>query len=105
MNTNYAIVLTTCANEDDSKVIINTLLEKKLAACIQIFPINSFYFWKGEVCNDSEICVLIKCNVCNYEKIEETIKHHHTYELPEIILLPITRGLPGYLNWIDEVTD
>lgn len=105
MNTNYAVVLTTCATEDDARTIIKAILEKKLAACIQTFPINSFYSWKGEVCNDAEICLFIKCNVKKYEEIEVTIKQNHTYELPEIILLPINAGFTDYLNWIDEVTD
>lgn len=55
----YAVVLTTCSNEDDAKKIIASLLEKKLAACIQTFPINSYYNWKGSLCNDKEILILL----------------------------------------------
>ena len=104
MKNAYAIVLTTCATEQDAKIIITTLLEKKLAACIQQFPINSFYFWNGGVCNDNEIALLIKCNRKNYADIEKTIMENHNYELPEIILIPIDGGLGKYLSWIDEVT-
>ncbi len=104
MKNSYAIILTTCANEADAKVIIETLLEKKLVACIQQFPINSFYLWKGEVCNDGEITLLIKCNRNRYLEIEKAILETHTYELPEIIVIPIDGGLNQYLNWIDEVT-
>jgi periplasmic divalent cation tolerance protein len=100
----YAVVLTTCSNEEDAKKIINALLEKKLAACIQLFPINSYYSWKGEVCNDNEVALLVKCNRNHYAEIEETILANHTYELPEIILLPINGGLDKYLGWIDEVS-
>jgi periplasmic divalent cation tolerance protein len=75
-----------------------------LVACIQIFSINSFYSWKGEICNDNEVILLIKCNQKHYTEIEETIVKNHTYELPEIILLPINGGLNRYLGWIDEVS-
>ena len=103
MTKNYAIVLTTCANDEEAKKIITELLNRKLAACIQTFSINSHYLWKGEVCNDDEIILLIKCNESNYSNIEACILSNHTYELPEIIVLPINNGLEKYLNWIDEV--
>ena len=105
MDKAYAVVLTTCSNNEDAKKIINALLEKKLVACIQIFPINSFYSWKGEICNDNEVTLLIKCNQKHYNEIEETIVKNHTYELPEIIMLPISDGLNRYLSWIDEVSE
>lgn len=104
MDKTYAVVLTTCSNEEDAKKIINALLERKLAACIQIFSVNSYYSWKGEVCNDKEIALFIKCNQKYYIEIEEAIIANHTYELPEIILLPINKGLNKYLSWIDEVS-
>lgn len=104
MEKKYAVVLTTCANEGDAKTIIDAILKEQLAACIQLFPINSFYSWKGEVCNDKEVALLIKCKRDLCQEIENTIIEKHTYELPEIIVLPIDGGLKGYLNWIDEVS-
>lgn len=103
MENQFAVVLTTCSNESDAKIIIDALLKKHLAACIQLFPINSYYIWKGDICNDSEVALLIKCNNQNYSEIEATIVEKHNYELPEIIALPIHGGFEGYLNWIDEV--
>jgi periplasmic divalent cation tolerance protein len=102
MDKKYAVVITTCPNEEIAKKIAGILLEKKLAACIQLFPINSYYFWKGEICNDNEITLFIKCNQTFYGKIEESIIENHPYEVPEIIMLPIIDGLNKYLGWIDE---
>lgn len=104
MENKYAVVLTTCENEESAKKVIDSLLAKELVACIQKFPICSFYSWKGEICNDNEIALLIKCNHKHFEDIKNTILDNHSYELPEIILLPINDGFDKYLNWIDDVS-
>lgn len=104
MTNRYAVVLTTCSNEDDAKKIITSLLEKKLAACVQTYPVNSFYHWKESLCNDKEILLLIKCKYGLFDSIKNDILENHTYELPEIILLPISDGYERYLSWIDEVS-
>jgi len=100
----YAVVVTTCPNEETSKKIAGLLLEKKLAACIQLFPINSIYLWKGEICDDNEITLFIKCNQSFYAAIEELIIANHPYEVPEIIMLPVIGGFEKYLGWVDEVS-
>jgi len=100
----YAVVLTTCSNEDDMKKIIKSLLEKKLAACIQTHPINSFYTWNGSLCNEKEIFLLIKCKSEFFDSIKNEILKNHSYEIPEIILLPVSDGYEKYFNWIDEVS-
>lgn len=104
MTNEYSVVLTTCSNLEEAKIIINALLTKKMAACIQTFPINSYYSWKGEICNDAELLLLIKCSSKHYKEIETIILNNHSYELPEIIQIPIEEGLDGYLKWIDEVS-
>ncbi|MCL2231208.1 MAG: divalent-cation tolerance protein CutA [Treponema sp.] len=104
MDTQYAMIINTCPNEETAKKIANLLLEKKLAACIQLFPINSFYSWKGEICNDNEIILFIKCRQDRYAAIEEAIIANHPYEVPEIIMLPVIGGFSKYLSWIDEVS-
>ncbi|MCL2196422.1 MAG: divalent-cation tolerance protein CutA [Treponema sp.] len=104
MDTQYAMIVNTCPNEETAKKIANLLLEKKLAACIQLFPINSFYSWKGEICNDNEIILFIKCRQNFYAAIEEEIIANHPYEVPEIIMLPVIGGFNKYLGWIDEVS-
>ena len=104
MTSKYAVALTTCANEDDAKKIIASLLEKKLAACIQTCQVNSFYHWNDSLCNDKEILLLIKCKYELFDSIKNDILKNHPYELPEIILLPVSDGYEKYLNWIDEVS-
>lgn len=104
MDSEFAVVITTCANDEDARIIIDSLLDKKLAACIQVFHVNSFYSWKGSVANDSESILFIKCRDSNYDEIEKDILTNHKYETPEIIKLPITTGFSGYLQWMDEVS-
>lgn len=98
----YCVVLTTYSNEDIGKKIITSLLESKLAACIQVQSIESFYHWKGEINCDNEKLLLIKTKKSLYDNLEKTILIHHDYETPEIILLPIEAGFSGYLDWINE---
>ena len=104
MNNKYYVIITTCETEKDAKEIIDSLLNKKLIACAQIAPINSFYFWKGSVANDLEVIILLKCQAELYKEIEQEILAIHKYETPEIIALPIICGSDSYLNWIDEVS-
>jgi len=104
MENTYSVVLTTCPNESEANRIIKAILENKLAACIQTFPINSHYIWEDKVCNENEIALLIKCNNNHYNELEKTILANHSYEVPEIILLQIKNGFSKYLGWIDEVS-
>jgi len=100
----YAMVITTCSSDDEAKKIAAKLLEMKLAACVQLFPINSYYIWNNKINNDKEITLFIKCNQACYPHIEDTIKTLHSYEVPEIIMLPIIDGFNKYLGWIDEAS-
>ena len=104
MSTGYCVIITTCANPDDANKLITPLLDSKLAACIQVYSINSFYTWNGETKNDHEQILLIKAKASLYPAIEDTIRKNHTYEIPEIIQLPITTGSQAYLKWIEEVS-
>jgi len=100
----YNVVITTTATEEDAEKIARALLDKGLAACIQTYPIKSYYTWKGAVNADAEHILLIKAKALAYADIEAAIKKNHSYEVPEIIQIPITAGSAGYLGWIDEVT-
>ncbi|MFZ3384171.1 MAG: divalent-cation tolerance protein CutA [Candidatus Methanoperedens sp.] len=104
MNNNYSVVITTTGNKEDAEKIAKALLNEKLAACIQVTQIKSYYTWKGNVNIDDEHLLLVKCKASDYSEIEKCIKANHSYEIPEIILLPISTGLPAYLGWINEVT-
>ncbi|MGI6747809.1 MAG: divalent-cation tolerance protein CutA [Anaerovoracaceae bacterium] len=104
MKEKYAVVMTTCSNLKEAQVIIDALLADRLAACIQTMPINSHYYWNDEINRDSEILLYIKTKMELFEKIKSTILKNHSYDVPEIILLPIKNGHFPYLNWIDETT-
>ncbi|MDR1732942.1 MAG: divalent-cation tolerance protein CutA [Synergistaceae bacterium] len=98
----YAVVTTACADEDEAEKIAGALLEKRLAACVQMFPVNSRYRWKGKLCADREVLLLVKCRRDRWADIERTILEHHSYELPEILLTPVEGGHSKYLEWIRE---
>lgn len=104
MNSKYCVVITTTSTKEDAEKIAKALLSQKLVACIQVIQIKSYYTWKDNVNTDDEQMLLIKCKFADYVDIEKCIKENHTYEIPEIIQLPITAGLPAYLNWIEEIT-
>jgi periplasmic divalent cation tolerance protein len=100
----YGIVITTVPRVEEAESLARLLLEYKLVACVQVDEIRSYYRWQGEIQGESEQRLWIKCRVADYGAIEQLIKAHHSYELPEIILLTIAAGSPDYLNWIAEET-
>ncbi len=103
METKYSVVMTTYSDEEVGEKIINALLEKQLAACIQVQSVNSYFFWEGKVNNEAESLLFIKTKHSLYKDVERCIKDNHSYDVPEIIELPIINGLKAYCNWMDEV--
>ena len=101
----YSIVISTCADKESAKAIAKLLIEERLVSCVQMLPVESIYVWQEKVCEDNEIVLLIKTKIALFEKISATIRENHTYEVPEIIQIPITDGLPEYLQWIDSCTE
>ena len=97
----YAVVTTACANEDEADKIASVLINKRLVACVQMFPISSRYIWNGELCSDKEVLLFIKCRRDNYAAIEQVILENHSYVLPEILLTPVEGGYKKYLKWLD----
>jgi len=93
-------VITTVDKKNKANEIAQILLDKKLAACIQIFPINSLYKWKGKKEKAKELVLFIKGK--NFKKIEKEIKKIHPYKIPEIIQVKITKANKDYLNWIEK---
>jgi periplasmic divalent cation tolerance protein len=103
MASDYCVIVTTCPDAASAENIARTLLERKLAACINILPgVKSFYTWKGVCESDEEHLLLIKTLFSAYPAVEQAIPELHPYELPEIIAVPIAAGLPGYLTWITQ---
>jgi len=104
MSTKYCIVLTAIGSQKEANHISELLVREKQAACVQRLPITSTYSWKGELVTDSEWLLLIKTRSDKYKEIEALILTHHSYEVPEIIQIPVETGNPGYLNWINNNT-
>jgi periplasmic divalent cation tolerance protein len=104
MDESYGVVITTVASEVEAEQLAKLLLEQRLVACVQIEPIRSFYHWQGRIQVDREHRLSIKCLGRDYEAIQCLLQAHHSYENPEIILVPIADGAPAYLAWIHEVT-
>ena len=101
MNSDYCIVVTTFADDANGKKIIDALISERLAACVQVFPIQSHYHWKGEIECQTEKLAFIKTKSSLFSEVQESIVANHTYETPEVIQLPIESGFPAYLNWIN----
>jgi periplasmic divalent cation tolerance protein len=104
MDVKFSVVITTTANRAEADKLARLLLLQRLAACIQVTQIASYYTWDGAVNVDDEQMLAIKCPAANFLEIEQLIKANHSYEIPEIIQLPIEAGSDDYLNWISNVT-
>ncbi|MDC0612418.1 divalent-cation tolerance protein CutA [Vibrio sp.] len=100
----YIVVMTTTDQKVVSDRIIEELLSEKLAACVQVEPIVSQYFWDGKVCESKEFRLIIKSQESLYQQIEAKINELHNYEVPEILSIDVSNGFTPYLNWIKEVT-
>ena len=100
------LVLTNLPDRAAAERLADSLVEKRLAACINILaPCKSVYRWKDAVQHDDEHPMLIKSTAEGYPALEAAIRAGHPYELPEIIAVPIERGLPAYLDWIAAETN
>lgn len=99
------LVLTNCPDEETANAIALAVVEAGLAACVNILPrAQSIYRWQGKVESATEIPLLIKSTAALYPALQAAIAQRHPYDVPEIIALPITRGLPAYLNWVAAET-
>ena len=100
----FCIVITTTSNKDEAKELAKKILESKLAACVQLSHISSYYVWDDKVQNDEEVRVVIKTKKSLFSKLKSFIKQNHSYDTPQIIMLDIKDGNEKYLHWIEEVT-
>lgn len=99
------LVLTNLPDRASAETLARTLVEKRVAACVNILaPCRSVYRWKDQAQQEDEHPVLIKTTQEAYGALEEAIRQAHPYELPEIVAVPIERGLPAYLDWVAEET-
>jgi len=99
------LVLTNLPDRPAAEKLAEALVSERLAACVNVLaPCRSVYRWKGALQNDEEIPVLVKTTAARYPALEAAILANHPYELPEIVALPVERGLAGYLSWVAEET-
>jgi periplasmic divalent cation tolerance protein len=101
--TDKIIVLTNTGSQEEARRIARALVERKLAACVNIIPgVESTYWWKGKIETAPEWTLLIKTVHGNFELVRDAIGELHSYDLPECIAISIDDGSPEYLNWIGE---
>lgn len=101
--TDKIVVLSTCASAEEAERIARSLVEKKLAACVNILPaVRSIYRWKGAVEDGPEILLVIKSSRALFDELQAEIGRMHSYEVPEAIAIPIVAGSEGYLDWLDR---
>ena len=105
MNDSATLVMTTVDTEELARTLAARLLEKRLAACVQEVRINSHYRWDGELRHEPEILLLVKTSAAAAPAAMRLIEDIHSYDVPEIIALPVTAGLPAYLRWLAEEAD
>ena len=99
------LVLTNLPDRAVAERLADTLVAKNLAACVNILaPCRSVYRWKGAVQHDEEHPMLIKTTAERCDALEQALRAGHPYELPEIIAVPVERGLPAYLDWVAAET-
>ena len=101
--TDARILLTSAGNREEAEKIANALVERELAACVNILgPMTSVYRWKGKVESAAEFLLLIKTTEDAFEPVRRAVRELHSYELPEFIELGITRGEGKYLAWLEQ---
>lgn len=99
------LVITNCPDVACAEAIADQLLAQRLAACINLLPpVRAIYRWQGKIQRASEVPLLIKTTAGRYPAVAAAIGARHPYEVPEIIALPITHGLPAYLDWLAAET-
>jgi periplasmic divalent cation tolerance protein len=101
----YAIVLTSVESEERAERLANRIVEEKLAACVQIQRVNSFFRWKNSMQKADEFLLMAKTRASLFEKLSSLIRTEHGYDIPEILRISIGGGSREYLNWITAETE
>ena len=104
MTAAFLIVTTTVEGPGEAKSLARSLVEERLAACVQTLPIESAYRWQGAVATASEHLLICKIRATDYPAVEKMIQAKHAYEVPEIVAVPIVTGSTAYLAWLTEST-
>lgn len=97
------LVFSTAASKKEARHISKILLQKKLAACVNIIPgIESHYRWKGRIETGKEFLLLIKTKAALFGKLEKAVRENHSYSVPEIVAVSLEKGSKSYLDWLRE---
>ena len=100
--TDKIVVLSTCGSAEEAEKIARRLIELRLAACVNVLAgVRSFYRWKEAIEDSGEWLLVIKTSRTRFDSLRAELERLHTYEVPEIVALPIVDGAPNYLNWLD----
>ena len=106
MSTDVLLTLCTCPDDDRARAIASALVERHLAACVSVTaPVTSVYRWDGRVETAAEVLLLVKTTRDRYPALEQALRDLHPYQVPEIIAVPVDRGLHDYLEWVRLCTD
>jgi periplasmic divalent cation tolerance protein len=100
------VVITTVGNEEQAYLIAREVISRRQAACVNIIPaIRSLYRWKGKICRDGELLLIIKTLESEYERVAATVRELHSYELPEILSFGVQHGEQNFLDWVASCVD
>jgi len=105
--TKFRVVLVTCATLEEARKIARGVVEKHLAACVNVVThaVESFYTWAGKLENGSEYLLVMKTSEERVEELQKEVLGLHSYDTPEFIVLPIVGGSEGYLRWVGECVE
>jgi len=98
----YIVVITTTSNKKEAVKIVRSLLKERLIACANILgPVSSLFWWQGKIDEENEFLVFMKSHRSLFKRLSERVTEIHSYNVPEIIALPIIEGSPPYLGWLE----
>jgi periplasmic divalent cation tolerance protein len=99
--TDKIVVLTTCGSEQEAERLARAMVEQRVAACVNVIPgLKSYYHWQGDLESAGEWLLLIKSSRAAFAGLRAALEKAHSYEIPEVIALPVVDGAPNYLNWL-----
>ena len=104
--TDKIVLFTTCGSPEEAERLARMVVERRLAACVNILPpVRSIYRWRGNIEESAESLLLIKTSRPRFDKLSEALRAAHSYEVPEILALPVIAGSPEYLDWLEKETE
>jgi periplasmic divalent cation tolerance protein len=99
--TDKIVVLSTCATQEEAEKLARILLDERLAACVNVIPrVRSYYRWQGAIESADECLLVVKSSRELFSSLRAVLEKEHSYQVPELLALPIVEGAPNYLNWL-----